>query len=55
MLYPCMQTEIYWIWPRRGSVVGGTKVTVSGTGFSTDAYSGSNLIFFGNIPCEVNW
>ncbi len=44
---------IHSIWPRVGSLTGGTKVTVYGSGFSTDAYNSVNLIYFGNIPCSV--
>ena len=41
--------------PRIGSLEGGTKVIVVGEGFSTDSYSGANLVFLGEHPCVVNW
>ena len=41
--------------PRYGSLEGGTKVLVRGEGFSTDSYSGANLVFIGNYPCIVDW
>ena len=48
-----MHAVIGSIWPRVGSLAGGTKVTVWGSGFSTDAYNSVNLIYIGNIPCNV--
>jgi len=48
-------TDIYWITPDRGSIAGGTVVKIYGSGFVTDAYSSSNLVYIGNIPCQVNW
>ena len=47
--------EISWTWPRYGSIAGGTTVTIYGSGFTTDAYNHANLVFFGTIPCDVNW
>ena len=41
--------------PHFGSLEGGTKVLVIGEGFSTDSYSGANLVFLGEHPCIVNW
>ena len=41
--------------PHRGSLEGGTKVLVRGEGFSTDSYTGANLVFIGNYPCIVDW
>ena len=41
--------------PHRGSLEGGTKVLIRGEGFSTDSYSGANLVFIGNYPCIVDW
>ena len=44
---------ISWFWPRVGSIAGGTRVDVRGSGFATDSYAGGNLVFLGDIPCEV--
>ena len=48
-------TVISWITPGRGSIAGGTVVKIYGGGFATDAYSSYNLVYIGNIPCQVNW
>ena len=37
--------DISWTGPRSGSIAGGTVLTVAGSGFSTDAYSTSNLVW----------
>ncbi len=54
-MFTLLCAAIHWVSPRRGSIAGGTKVTIYGSGFSTDAYDSANLVFFGNVPCEVNW
>ena len=33
---------------------GDTVVKIHGGGFATDAYSSYNLVYIGNIPCQVN-
>ena len=33
---------------------GGTVVKIHGGGFATDAYSSYNLVYIGNIRCQVN-
>ena len=48
-------TELHSLDPLEGSIAGGTRVYVHGSGFSTDSYTGSNLVFFGDIPCDVVW
>ena len=57
-MYQCIHTCILGvdrISPHRGSLEGGTKVLVRGEGFSTDSYTGANLVFIGNYPCIVDW
>lgn len=48
-------TGISWVTPTRAGIAGGTTVKIYGSGFATDAYSSSNLVYLGNIPCQVNW
>lgn len=48
-------TDLYWISPRRGTIAGGTRIAIGGSGFSTDAYTGANLVYLGGIPCDVDW
>jgi plastocyanin len=36
-------------------LAGGAKVTIEGSGFSPDHYEGANHVFFGGIPCDVDW
>eukprot|EP01137_Pigoraptor_chileana_P025478 Opistho-2@7350 len=47
--------EISWVSPDRGSIAGGTKVTIFGSGFSRDIYAGGNVIMFGDVPCTNIW
>ena len=59
-LHACVHGQYYTVGvdrisPRVGSLEGGTKVLVRGEGFSTDSYSGANLVFIGEHPCIVNW
>lgn len=48
--------DINWVWPNQGSIAGGTRIYISGSGFNGDAYSGYNLVYFVNsfitIPCK---
>lgn len=44
---------VHWIWPRRGSIAGGTVVNLYGNGFATDGYVSQNLVFIGQVPCIV--
>ena len=37
--------------PRQGSLQGGTKVTITGVGFSSDL--AANSVMFGEVPCTV--
>eukprot|EP00117_Sycon_ciliatum_P037364 scpid335/ scgid27970/ Fibrocystin-L; Polycystic kidney and hepatic disease 1-like protein 1 len=46
---------LWWITPRRGSLAGGTRVYLHGAGFSLDQYSLPDVVFFGNIQCDVDW
>ncbi|KAI8520672.1 Fibrocystin-L [Branchiostoma belcheri] len=39
------------VYPDRGSILGGTRVLIKGEGFSETA--DSNVVMFGNVPCEV--
>lgn len=50
---PAGSARITYITPRRGSIAGGTKVTAYGSGFATDAYTSSNFVFLGSVPCLV--
>lgn len=47
------RVAVHWISPRGGSVAGGTRVYVGGSEFQTDSYTGANLVFIGDIPCDV--
>ena len=49
------RAELHWLSPRHGSVAGGTRVYVGGAEFKTDSYNGANLVFIGDIPCDVVW
>ena len=50
----CMYAvSIGYVSPRRGSLAGGTRLTVYGNGFLTDAYSFVNLVYIGDLPCTV--
>ena len=51
--YVSVIASIYWTTPRYGSLAGGTKVEVHGTGFSTDSYTTYNVILLGQTPCIV--
>ena len=53
MTLPAGSARITYITPRRGSIAGGTKVTAHGSGFATDAYTSSNYVFLGPVPCLV--
>lgn len=46
---------LWWITPRQGSIAGGTRVYLHGSGFSTDQYTTADLVFFGGIQCDVDW
>ena len=50
-----MHIDVSSLSPRRGSLVGGTKVTIYGGGFSGDPYDTTNVVFFGDTPCDVDW
>ncbi|XP_069076732.1 fibrocystin-L-like isoform X2 [Pleurodeles waltl] len=43
--------EVTSVSPQRGSVYGGTKITITGSGFSTDLEN--NQVRLGSMPCEV--
>ena len=30
-------------------------MTIRGSGFSPDAYTHANLVFFGTVQCDVDW
>ena len=53
VILPIGSPRITYITPRRGSIAGGTKVTAYGSGFATDAYTSSNFVFLGSVPCLV--
>ncbi|XP_078542271.1 fibrocystin-L [Lissotriton helveticus] len=43
--------EVTGVSPQRGSVYGGTKITITGSGFSTDLEN--NQVWLGSLPCQV--
>ncbi len=48
-----LHADLSWITPREGSIAGGTTVQVYGSGFTTDQYTGQNVLYLGDIPCIV--
>lgn len=50
-----LPAEVSDVQPRYGSIAGGTLLTVYGSGFVSDFYSGSASVFVGEIPCIMNW
>ena len=53
--YHALTVGISWIWPRYGSIAGGTTVNIYGSGFATDSYTSANIVYFDDIPCIVEW
>lgn len=47
--------EVRDVQPRYGSIAGGTLLTVSGSDFVSDFYSGSASVSVGGLPCTMNW
>ena len=50
-----MLIDVNSLSPTRGSLAGGTKVTIDGGGFSGDPYDTTNVVFFCEAPCDVDW
>jgi len=45
------QAAIVGVAPLAGSLLGGTEVTISGSGFSRDGIAGTTTVYFGNDEC----
>jgi opacity protein-like surface antigen len=46
--------HINYISPDRGGWMGGTLLTIHGSGFSGDEYLGGNRVYINNQPCELD-
>ena len=44
---------VYSVTPTVGSTLGGTKITISGYGFSTDFMNGANVVFMGGKKTDT--
>lgn len=47
------QTVITSISPTVGSLAGGTRLVITGSGFSKDRFTGGNLVYVGSYLCSV--
>lgn len=47
------QPMISGLSPAAGSLAGGTRLVISGSGFSRDPYTGGNIVYVGTYPCRV--
>lgn len=47
------QPSISGLSPAIGSLAGGTRLVISGSGFSRDPYTGGNIVYVGAYPCRV--
>jgi hypothetical protein len=47
------QTVVSSLSPTVGSLAGGTRLVITGQGFSRDRFTGGNLVYVGSYPCTV--